>query len=117
MANGVVDKMFRAGEVSWQAEVSRPLIETTERLLDPVNPQHYKRNAIEPWDYVAANELGYFEGSAIKYITRWKYKNGVTDLKKAVAFINKLIDLEERRRVRSSRGAGRSPQCGRCQGW
>lgn len=64
---------------------------------DPVNPQHYKRHAIEPWDYVAANELGYFEGSAIKYITRWRYKNGVTDLKKAVAFINKLIDLEEKK--------------------
>jgi len=62
---------------------------------DPVKPFHYTRNKIEPWDYVAANELGYFEGSAIKYLTRWRYKNGVVDLRKARAFIDKLISVEE----------------------
>jgi len=84
-------RLLDAGEKPWQ----KPSY--TYGASDPVNPQHYKRHKIEPWDYVAANELGYFEGSAIKYITRWRYKNGVTDLKKAVAFINKLIDLEEKK--------------------
>jgi hypothetical protein len=55
---------------------------------------HYKKNAIQPWDYVAANNLGYFEGSAVKYLTRWKDKGGVDDLRKAVHFIEKLIELE-----------------------
>ena len=55
---------------------------------------HYKGKAIQPWDYVAANELGYFEGTAIKYLTRWKDKGGVDDLRKAVHFIEKLIELQ-----------------------
>ena len=55
---------------------------------------HYKGKGIQPWDYVAANNLGYFEGTAIKYLTRWKDKGGVDDLKKAVHFIEKLIELQ-----------------------
>lgn len=62
-----------------------------------VNPRHYSKHAIEPWDYVAANKLGYFEGSAIKYITRWRDKNGLTDLRKAIRFIEKLIEVEEKK--------------------
>ena len=63
---------------------------------DAVNPPHYSRRAIEPWDYVAANKLGYFEGNAIKYITRWKDKNGITDIRKAIRFLEKLIEVEEK---------------------
>lgn len=56
--------------------------------------QHYKQTAIQPWDYVAANNLGYFEGSAIKYITRWRNKGGIADIQKAIHFLEKLIELE-----------------------
>lgn len=69
---------------------------------DPIKPSHYTRHKIEPWDYVAANELGYFEGSAIKYLTRWRYKNGIVDLKKARAFLDKLIYVEEQKLVRDT---------------
>lgn len=55
---------------------------------------HYKKNPIQPWDYVAANNLGYFEGTAVKYLTRWKDKGGVDDLRKAIHFIEKLIEIE-----------------------
>lgn len=55
---------------------------------------HYKQTAIQPWDYVAANNLGYFEGSAIKYITRWRNKGGIADIQKAIHFLEKLIELE-----------------------
>lgn len=57
---------------------------------------HYKKNPIQPWDYVAANNLGYFEGTAVKYLTRWKDKGGVDDLRKAIHFIEKLIEIETR---------------------
>lgn len=69
---------------------------------DPVSPRHYSRHAIEPWDYVAANGLGYFEGSAIKYLSRWRDKNGIEDLRKAIAFIEKLIAVEEAKSAPSS---------------
>ena len=59
-----------------------------------VGGSHYKA-PIECWDFIAANNLGYFEGTAIKYLTRWRKKNGVEDLKKALHFIYKLIELEE----------------------
>jgi hypothetical protein len=55
---------------------------------------HYKTQAIEPWDYVAANGLGFFEGNVVKYVTRWRDKGGVEDLRKARHYIDKLIELE-----------------------
>lgn len=55
---------------------------------------HYKNKSIQPWDYIAANNLGYFEGNAIKYISRWRDKGGVEDLKKAKHYIDKLIELQ-----------------------
>lgn len=54
---------------------------------------HYQK-AIQPWDYIAANGIGFFEGNAIKYLTRWREKGGIEDLKKAAHYIQKLIELE-----------------------
>jgi hypothetical protein len=56
--------------------------------------RHYKGCAIEPWDFIAANEIGFFEGNAIKYLTRWREKGGVDDLRKAQHYIEKLIEIE-----------------------
>jgi hypothetical protein len=50
---------------------------------------------IQHWDYVIANDLGYFEGQITKYITRWRKKNGLQDLHKARHFLEKLIESEE----------------------
>jgi hypothetical protein len=66
-----------------------------QQMYNPIVPHHYKRLAIEPWDYVAANDLGYFEGSVIKYVSRWREKNGIEDLKKAQAFLDRLIRQQE----------------------
>jgi hypothetical protein len=54
---------------------------------------HYKRCAIQPWDYIAANDLDYFQGTIIKYITRWSAKGGVEDLEKARHFLDKYIEV------------------------
>jgi hypothetical protein len=55
---------------------------------------HYKTKAIQPCDYIAANELGYFEGNIIKYVSRWRDKGGVQDLLKAQHYLDKLIELQ-----------------------
>lgn len=55
---------------------------------------HYKQRSIQPWDYIAANNIGFFEGNAIKYLTRWRDKGGVEDLHKAKHYIEKLIEIE-----------------------
>ena len=55
---------------------------------------HYKTKVIQPWDYIAANELGYFEGNIVKYVSRWRDKGGVQDLLKAQHYLDKLIELQ-----------------------
>jgi hypothetical protein len=56
---------------------------------------HYKDKAIQPWDYIIANELGYLEGNIVKYVSRWKDKGGLDDLKKAQHYLFKLIEVVE----------------------
>ena len=67
---------------------------------DPLNTQvagsHYKDLPIQPVEYIHANALGYFEGNVIKYISRWRKKNGIADLEKAKHYIDLLIQLEAR---------------------
>lgn len=53
---------------------------------------HYKTKAIQPWDYITANDIGYLEGNIIKYVSRWKDKGGVEDLRKAQHYLSKLIE-------------------------
>jgi hypothetical protein len=54
---------------------------------------HYLK-AIQPWDYIAANGLDFFEGNIVKYVTRWRQKGGVEDLRKARHYLDKLIEME-----------------------
>lgn len=55
---------------------------------------HYKDLAIQPVEYIHKNHLGFIEGCVIKYVTRWKTKNGVEDLRKAIHFLELLIEME-----------------------
>jgi hypothetical protein len=55
---------------------------------------HYKDLPIQPVQYIHANGVGYFEGNVIKYVTRWRAKNGIDDLRKAMHYIELLIELE-----------------------
>lgn len=57
-----------------------------------VGGKHY-HTAIQHWDYVHANQLDYFQGQITKYVTRWKRKNGLEDLRKAKHFLDKYIEL------------------------
>lgn len=59
-----------------------------------VGGNHYDL-PIQPWDYIAANQLGFFEGNVVKYVTRWKRKNGLEDLRKARHYLDKLIELHD----------------------
>ncbi len=56
---------------------------------------HYKQFQIEPWDAIIDWNLGYLDGNAVKYLSRWRHKNGIEDLKKARHYIDKLIETEE----------------------
>ena len=65
-------------------------------LKEQTGGDHYKKLKIQPIEYIHANNIPFAEGSVIKYVTRWRGKNGVEDLKKARHFIDLLIELETR---------------------
>ena len=56
---------------------------------------HYAKLGIGPAEYALANGIPYVEGSVIKYVTRWRDKGGVEDLKKARHMLDMLIAHEE----------------------
>ena len=59
---------------------------------------HYKKQAIQPVQYIHANGIGFFEGNVIKYVTRWRNKGGIADLEKAKHYIEMLIELEGKKK-------------------
>jgi len=65
-------------------------------LASQVAGNHYAKLAIQPVEYILRNHIGYVEGCVIKYVTRWKDKGGVEDLKKARHFLDILIHHQER---------------------
>ena len=72
--------------------------------LDMVNsPAHYNKSGIETIDIIeSVTDDGfesYLQGNILKYLCRYKYKNGVEDLEKAKWYLNRLIKtIGERRR-------------------
>ena len=64
---------------------------------DPIAyPNHYTAGKIEVIDFINAWDMGFLQGNVIKYVTRYKLKGGVEDLKKAEQYLKWLIELEVR---------------------
>lgn len=59
-----------------------------------VGGDHYKRFNIQPIDFIMDNELDWCEANVVKYVTRWQYKNGIEDLRKAMHYLQLLIERE-----------------------
>ncbi len=59
-----------------------------------VSGSHYKTMMIQPLEYALANNLGVCEHAVVKYISRWREKGGVEDLRKAAHYIEILIERE-----------------------
>lgn len=77
-------------------------------LETQINGSHYKELAIQPVEYIYANDIPYIEGNIIKYVTRWRSKGGVADLHKAKHYIDLLLELEKRQTTaRMAQGAPR----------
>tara|TARA_R100000353_G_scaffold173366_1_gene139610 strand:- start:331 stop:576 length:246 start_codon:yes stop_codon:yes gene_type:complete len=57
-------------------------------------PPHYLKYEIEPITFIMRNKLDFPTGNVIKYVMRWRDKNGVQDLQKAKRYIDMMIELE-----------------------
>jgi len=60
-----------------------------------INPAHYKQGKIEVIDFIIDQKMDYLTANVQKYISRWRFKDGLCDLKKARWFLDKLIEQEE----------------------
>jgi hypothetical protein len=63
-------------------------------LQQQVGGDHYRAKGIQPIEYIHANNLGFCEGNVVKYVTRWRDKGGEADLRKAIHYLELLIQLE-----------------------
>ena len=66
-----------------------------ESLKIQVGGDHYKDFEIQPIEFILANNLGFIEGCVIKYLCRYRKKNGIEDLKKARHYLDILIEYLE----------------------
>ena len=64
---------------------------------DPVNhPTHYVNNGIEVIDIIEAYNLGFCDGNVLKYLLRWRNKDGMQDLRKAMWYLDRFIKSQEK---------------------
>jgi hypothetical protein len=77
------------------------LVEAANQEQDSVNhPSHYGQGSIEAITYIedfltTEEFIGYLRGNIAKYLHRWRYKNGLEDLKKAQVYLNWMIESVE----------------------
>jgi hypothetical protein len=64
-------------------------------LQEQIGGDHYRSKAVQPIQFILANGLSFCEGNVVKYVTRWKDKGGLADLKKARHYLDFLIEREE----------------------
>lgn len=66
-------------------------------LETQIGGNHYKDMNIQPLEFIMANNMPYCEANIIKYVCRYKSKNGIQDLNKARHYLDILIEHEQRR--------------------
>jgi len=73
-------------------------------IEDPVNsPKHYTQGNMEVITAIEGMGLDYHQGNVVKYVSRYRYKNGIEDLRKAKWYIDRLIYIEEQRAINNQR--------------
>lgn len=73
-------------KIGWQF-----MIAATDRQ---VGGEHYKKQAIQPIDYIMANNLPFCEGNVVKYVTRHRDKGGRKDIEKAIQYLEFILENE-----------------------
>jgi hypothetical protein len=64
-----------------------------------VGGDHYRSKAIQPWDAMQAwmspeAFIGFLHGNAIKYLSRYREKGGANDIRKAIHYCQKILEVE-----------------------
>ena len=62
-----------------------------------IGGDHYKGLVIQPIEYCMKNRMDPIQHNVIKYVSRYRGKGGVEDLRKAIHYLELLIEWEETR--------------------
>jgi len=60
-----------------------------------IDGTHYKAMGIQPWEIIEKNHLDYFEGAILKYLLRWRTKDGVIDLDKIIHYVERMKEMAQ----------------------
>lgn len=69
-------------------------IVSSSALDKQISGTHYKGCKIQPIEYIHANNLDYFQGNVVKYVTRHKDKNKEQDVLKAIHYLELILELQ-----------------------
>ena len=83
---------------------------TSKDIFDKVFPQnkqiggsHYRKFHIQPYEFISKNDLSFFQGCVIKYVCRYKNKNGIQDLEKVIHYCElEIKKLKDGKKIKSS---------------
>lgn len=98
---------LRDGEFDNYKEFDFEITEEDEKAwratagLSVIHPKHYKSNN-DVIQFCLDNDMGFVEGNVLKYVRRWKEKNGIEDLEKAKEYLTRLIQYENNREKKSN---------------
>lgn len=65
---------------------------TTPASTRQIGGDHYKTMGVQPSEFIDKNQLGWYEGNAVKYICRHKVKGGKEDLLKAIHYLELALE-------------------------
>ena len=65
-----------------------------EAIEDKIKPRYYHKGQIDTIKFCLENDLDFLQGNVVKYVVRYKEKNGIEDLNKAMEYLKRLIESE-----------------------
>lgn len=82
-----IDENILEDEAAWYKDMANDMV---------AKPPHYNQGSIEAINYIR-QQLGtgfveYCEGNVLKYLHRWRYKNGKEDLEKAQWYLQRMVE-------------------------
>lgn len=66
-----------------------------EQANNKIKPNYYHKGKTDTIQFAIENELDFLQGNVVKYVVRYKEKNGMEDLNKAMEYLKRIIQNEE----------------------
>lgn len=67
-----------------------------EFIAERDGPAHYNHGEVQPIDLIRSQKLSFCEGNVVKYVCRYRHKGGMEDLKKALDYLQWVIEDHEK---------------------